>query len=710
MTQDLLKLPAWFSDHMVLQQKVRIRVFGSAKAEALVSLTLERFPSGEVLSSGDTEYGIVFQESDYAENDGFFEFKLPFIEASFDPFKMTIECDGQRLVFQDILFGEVWVSAGGSNMSMPAELTDVATCIPEISQMHGLRFFTQNQSGLKYGRLEYCPYPLGDIQGGRWIGSEQVAEVKKLSAATLSFALFLRKELKVPVACYDLACPASCIHSWLPRTIVEQDVIIKNHVREIKHYRDLDHWNQLPAPEKREERGVKQMVGNKDEAAAVPPFSRHNQPGALFNHKLAPYTSLAARGILWYQGEEEIQFPDYYRRAFIALSNVFKEIFQCPQSGLSLIYSQITPRFASQVDFARLAYFNESLAVCRRKLALRAGMVTVYDLPIQSKKESGFYGSTDTPFAKRTLGYRMYLLSLGLAYRYDRPVSAPECVSAERVGNKLLLSFDNAGKGICLRTGEKSLKGFSICGPDGQYVLAEAKELYNVRVIVWHDEIKEALSCSYAFMTFNQEANLVGSNGMPLVPFRLERESNLFEKPRHWAHCDSLEAFRFPQVDPRYPRLVGKSVPGMMPLWKLYSGRGKFSLDPDTKRQGQASMVLNYRKADERPLNFGPVLDYASDYPPLDLHLWKELVIHVFNAEHRVKVLKMHLLDVNGLEAISDKMEIKDVLSWQSIYFDLEHAPVDLMRITKLSFSLQDPDAGGSLTIDSIELKGLKSN
>lgn len=706
MAEQQITLPAWFGNHMILQQKVRIRVYGKSCPNSEIRLTLERFPSGEMLSSGDTEYGIVFQESDFAEEDGFFEFKLPFIEASFDPFRLTVEAAGQRLVYEDILFGEVWLSAGSSNMSMPVSDSDVQSLLPEISKVSGLRFFTQNQSGLKPGRQEYSPVPLAAIHGARWIRSDQTEQVSKLSAVAAAFALQLRKELRIPVAVYDLACPATCIHSWLPREVIERDVIIKNHLREIKHYRDNEHWNELPAPEKKEERGIHKKVDNRDEAAQSPPFSRHNQPGAMFNHKLAPYTTLACRGVIWIQGEEDVQYPDYYRRAFHAFTEVLKEMLQSPLTGLSFIYSQLTPRLVSQVDFCRLAYFNEALAVARRKLAIKAGMITVYDLPLDSRRENGFYGTPDTPAAKREVANRMLQTALGLAYKYDLPVSAPECISAEKVGNKLLLSFENVGKGVTLRGGSRLLKGFSICGRDGQYILADAKELYNVRVIVWHDEIKDPLSCSYAFMSFNREANLCSSSGIPVVPFRLERESSLREKPRHWADCDHLEGFRFPNSDPRVPRIGEKSMPGMYPLWKLFSGRGEFKLDTDNKRQGTASLLLSYRKADERPLLFGPVLDYASDYPPLDLHLWDEMVMHVFNAEHRSKVIQLRMADANGRETVSDQIEIKDILSWQKIHFHLKNAPVDLMRLTKLSFSLQDPNAEGTLYIDTIEFKG----
>lgn len=709
MSQINLSLPAWFGDHMVLQQQVRTRIYGNTAPSAQVTISLERFPSGRLLSSLEAEYGLIFQEKDYAEEDGFFEFKLPMIEGSYDKFRLTVEAAGESLVFDDILFGEVWLAAGSSNMSMAVEHTDVAPLIKGLTNDSGLRFFTQNEDGLRIGSKEYSYDPVGRIYGGRWYQAGEHAAVLKLSAAAVAFAIDLQKALNLPLAVFSLPCPASYIHSWLPRAVIESDAIIKNHVREIRHYRDKSNWNELPPEEKAADRYLKsQSYGNKDKAAQNLPFSLHNQPGALFNHKLAPYTSLSLRGIIWYQGEEDLQYPDYYMRALPALCQVFKEMFQSPLSGLSFIYSQITPRLASDLDPARLAYFNEALAAIRRRLPLKAGMITNYDLPLSFRQGSGYYDSPNTPRAKFEIGRRMSRVAQGLAYHFDMPDSAPECIGAESVGNKLLLTFDNAGKGIRLRNGETQLKGFSICGEDGQYVLAEAKELYQLRVIVWHDEVKNPRSCSYAFWNFNSGANLCGSTGMPLVPFRLDRENRPSEKLRPWSYCDSLEDFKFPITDPRSPRMGGKATPGIYPLWKLYSGRASFQLEANNKRRGNASILIKYSKADEKPLSFGPVLDYASDYPPLDLHMWSELHLQIFNTEHRIKTLRLLLEDVNDRETVSEPLEIKNVLSWQTLVFKLKDAPVDLMRLRKLEFLLLDKEAEGSIYLDQIEFKGLE--
>lgn len=700
MAQGHLSVPAWFQDHMILQQRVRIRVYGKSLPSAAVTLSLERFPAKGKLSAGDTEYGIIYQETDPAEEDGFFEFRLPFIEASFDPFKLTLESAGERLVFQDILFGEVWMAAGEAEMGMPVGLSDAAPLLEQMPGTPGLRFFTQEASGLDKGQQDYAYHPQRQIPKGRWIPTQAREQVAELSSIGVSFAYALRRALKCPVALFSLPCRDSLIHSWLPRQVIEKDVILKNHIKEIHHYRDEDNWNQLPQQPGLEERVRKrEIVGGR--AGKKRPFLKQNQPAALFNHKLAPYAGLALRGMLWYQGRSDRQYPDYYARAFQALAEVWRALFQSPVSGMQVIYSQILPGAEPGHEGLEVARFNEALAAVRRHLPIKAGMVTLYDLPLDYRKDQGPWSGPDHPICKRVIGERMQELAMGLSYHQDLPSSAPECCDAEQVGNKLILSFENAGQGIKLRPNEKILKGFTICGEDRQHIQASAKELYGVRAIAWHEEIVLPVSCSYAFYDFNQEANLCGSSGMPVVPFRLEREAQSLEKPRPWAACDKLKHWAYPKTDEHYRGRIQRS-PGWYPLWQVRKGRGSFALEHENKRQGVAALSLRYKKADEHPLVFGPILDYASLFPPLDLSRWGQLELHVFHADHRKKRISLSLADANGRESISEPQEILDILSWQRLRFDLRQAQVDLMRLVRLEFILQDPDERGGLLLDEL--------
>lgn len=705
---EVLRLASWYGDNMLLQQRVRSHIYGKTLPNAEVRLSLERFPAEHSYKGREElQYGLIFQEQDAAEEDGFFEFKLPFIEASFDTYRLTIESCAEKRVFQNILFGELWFTAGGSNMKMPLKYSDLRGEKFTQTEEKFIRFFSFPDSGL--GSLEegYRFEPTSDIPESRWyeLVHQKRADV---SATALAFARNLFERLKCPVAIIDAAANDSMIHSWLPRQINEKDAVLKNHLKEIKHYRDAKNWNSLPEEERREERSIRRPLVQKDLAAEAMPFLRRNQAGALFNHKLAPFSGMAIRGLIWSQGLADVNYPNHYQRAFRRLSNVFKSIFQAPLTGLTLIYSQLPPFLASATDELRLAEFNETLSVVRRRLAIPAGMVTIYDLPPDYQGQRGPYARPETPVAKAEVGRRMANLALALAYKHDLPESAPEIASVEALGGKLILSFSNIGAGLKLREGEKELKGFYIAGEDGVLVPAIAKDLYGVRVLLWHPEIDNPLSCAYAFSNFNYQANLSSVQGMPVVPFRLNREARIFNRQADWTYCDSLREFKF-QIDHSRYENMPEEAPGYLPLWSVFNGRGQFSLERDNKREGKSAIRLEYRRADERPVSFGPIIDYISDYPPLNLSLWRYLKIMIFSADHRQKYLALKLKDSNGREFLFNKETIDESLAWQELSFDLHLASVDRLRIIELQFMIQDPGESGSLTIDGVSFTGLNT-
>ena len=55
------------------------------------------------------------------------------------------------------------------------------------------------------------------------------------------------------------------------------------------------------------------------------------------------------------------------------------------------------------------------------------------------------------------------------------------------------------GGGLYLRQGETVLKGFPYCDSSRVFVKADARILYGVRVLVWHDQINDPVSLTYGF-------------------------------------------------------------------------------------------------------------------------------------------------------------------------------------------------------------------
>ena len=60
-----------------------------------------------------------FDETTVCDEQGHFLIELPAIAASFDPFTLTVQAGTETKVLTDVLFGEVWIAGGQSNMQMP---------------------------------------------------------------------------------------------------------------------------------------------------------------------------------------------------------------------------------------------------------------------------------------------------------------------------------------------------------------------------------------------------------------------------------------------------------------------------------------------------------------------------------------------------------------------------------------------------------------
>ena len=193
--QDALWVPAVFGNHMVLQRRAPIPVWGRARSNEEITVTL----AGQ---SAKTKAGA----------DGTWRLDLAAMEAG-GPFKLTVSGAESRLVFNDVLLGEVWLASGQSNMhwTFCHEVTGGQEelgradaprvrflCVPKISanklQDDVLARWVQcNRENLLAGREKDAP-----------------------SAIAYAFARELERELKVPVGILNSSLGGSCLEPWLP--------------------------------------------------------------------------------------------------------------------------------------------------------------------------------------------------------------------------------------------------------------------------------------------------------------------------------------------------------------------------------------------------------------------------------------------------------------------------------------------------------------
>jgi sialate O-acetylesterase len=139
-----VKLPTYFSNHMVLQKGIAIPVWGWASPGEKVTVTLEK-------SSLSTT----------ADKEGKWMVKLPSMNYG-GPYKLNIQ-GKTNLSFENVMIGEVWVCSGQSNMEFQLITSKNGEAEVAASDYPNIRLFTvkktishQQQEQLQDGEWSKC--------------------------------------------------------------------------------------------------------------------------------------------------------------------------------------------------------------------------------------------------------------------------------------------------------------------------------------------------------------------------------------------------------------------------------------------------------------------------------------------------------------------------------------------------------------------------
>lgn len=97
----------FFGDHMILQSATENCVHGKSPSDEKITLTV----------SGSS--GVERVLSAVSNENGEYEIIIPPYPPSFESYTLTFSCGGEKIVFSDVLFGELYHISGQSNMELP---------------------------------------------------------------------------------------------------------------------------------------------------------------------------------------------------------------------------------------------------------------------------------------------------------------------------------------------------------------------------------------------------------------------------------------------------------------------------------------------------------------------------------------------------------------------------------------------------------------
>jgi len=397
------------------------------------------------------------------------------------------------------------------------------------------------------------------------------------------------------------------------------------------------------------------------------------RPSTLYRSKLAALEGLAIRGMCFSPENEEQMFGRYdllMMGLLGTLSQTFepKEVYD--ESLMpSFLFVCMQPTCVDKEFPYKVLEFNEDVRAFLGRLNMPSGMISLHDLLLPDKTKTF------------TLGVRLALIALGNHITPKMPKSCPECVGAQKAGNKLILEFDNLTDGLRLAEGQTELKGFAICGEDRIFLPAQARILHGVRVMVWRDDIQEPVSVNYGFSPFPHAATFKNLNDLPVMPFRFDRSPSFYAPDLFFASCDNLE-------------FVGKkdwdSPFEMLKVYRNFKGNGVITSDTLNKSEGNSSLHIRY-ETENSLYGFEPNLEYASLMGPIIIRNKSKILVDVFNPDTVKKELR-----VSGFGSA----EIKQSLNWQTL--EINWSGEGDIILESLQLSIADSQRNGEIYIDNI--------
>lgn len=237
--------------------------------------------------------------------------------------------------------------------------------------------------------------------------------------------------------------------------------------------------------------------------------SLHTAGSGLYNGMIYPLRNYKVKGCIWYQGETNTDRPHQYEALMKALITNWRQLYQMPDMPFLLVQ---LPNFLEKKEepsdggWARL-----------REAQLKASQ-TIPNTALVVTYDTGEWNDIH-PLDKKTVGQRLFLAARKLAYGERITASGPVYKEMKIEGNKIILTFDEIGKGLKSREG--GLKHFAIAGEDRHFVWADAVIRGN-RIIVSSPQVPNPVAVRYAWADNPEEANLMNRDGLLASPFRTD--------------------------------------------------------------------------------------------------------------------------------------------------------------------------------------------
>ena len=322
-----IKLPALFSDNMMLQQKSNAPMWGWADKNENVS----------VKTSWNSK---IYKTK--ADNQGKWRVELQTPIAG-GPYTIEVNQGKETIAVKNVLIGEVWLCSGQSNMEMPlkgfqGQPVKNGNEIIVRSTNNNIRLITIPRATV----LE----PKDDFEG-KW-ETASPKSTANFSATAWYFGSLLQEVLQVPVGLIHVSYGGSSMEAWMNQEMLKDFASAK-----------------IPT--------------TKEELAKDP----NRVPTTLFNGMLSPVIGYGIKGCIWYQGESNYERANEYTALMKKMVSSWRSLWN--QGDFPFYFAQIAPfNYASfhpkdYLEKYNSAYLREAQFKASKEIP-NSGMAVLMDV------------------------------------------------------------------------------------------------------------------------------------------------------------------------------------------------------------------------------------------------------------------------------------------------------------------------------------------
>jgi sialate O-acetylesterase len=461
-----VELPALISSNMVLQRNSTITLWGWADAEEEISIAASWLDEPiNTVADDEGQWRVRARTTNSKEQQ-----------------TIGITSDASDILLENVLFGEVWLASGQSNMQQSLQgYIGQPTIGSQQAIAHAdndnLRLFTIARAA--------DTTPRDKIGGHTSWQSATPASVKHFSVVAYFYGQQLQEILDVPVGMIHSSWGGSLVEAWMSTESLSP-------IKEVDLTGlDLERGNRFPT--------------------------------VLFNAMISPLVPYTIKGALWYQGEANASRPEEYVKLFPAMVKDWRARWGI--GDFPFYYAQIAPFQYDWGDSDRaevdhlVARMREAQVQCL-ELIPNSGMAVLMDIG---------HETVIHPPRKKEVADRLLYNALNKTYGYTAvDYSGPVYDTMQIADDRIYLTFRHADRGLYSTSDSGN---WEIAGADRVFYPAIATN-NRQGFYVSSARVKEPVAVRYAWRSW-AKGTLFGTNLLPVSSFRTDNwnDATRFEEP-----------------------------------------------------------------------------------------------------------------------------------------------------------------------------------